>query len=255
MLPRPSGIVTLLTDFGLRDPFVGIVKGAALRAAPKLELVDITHDVPPQDVGTAAFFAWTLLGRFPAGTVHVVVVDPGVGTPRRLLAVAAHECYWLAPDNGVLTPVLGAASTIDVRSLDLEHLGVVPESRTFHGRDVLAPVAAWLASGKFGFSALGPRVPDPQLGADPFAGSARVVHVDRYGNLVTNVRATAVPAQAALRVGGRVVPRAGTYGDVRAGELLAYAGSHGLLEVAVADGDAARELKLGCGAPVEVVSP
>src|SRR5690349_13297728 len=124
MHPRPSGIVTLLTDYGWSDPYVGIVKGALLRASAKLVVVDVTHDV-----AIGAFVAGALIGRFPAGTVHVAVVDPGVGTQRRLLAAAAHGCYWLAPDNGLLSTVLAGGGGADVRAIDDEHLGLVAESR------------------------------------------------------------------------------------------------------------------------------
>lgn len=250
MLPRPSGIVTLTTDFGHLDPYVGVLKGALLRASTKVQIVDVAHDVPAQDVETAAFFARSLIGRFPPGSVHVLVVDPGVGTDRRLLAVAAHECYWLAPDNGLLTGVLAGDAAIDVRALDVAHLGLQPESHTFHGRDLIAPVAAWLAAGRYGFSALGPRAADPVLA--PAATAARVLHVDRYGNLITNLTAAAFPDARGLHVAGRPIPRHRTYGDVAPGELLAYVGSFGLVEVAQRGGSAARALEVGRGAPVEL---
>lgn len=249
MLPRPHGLVTLTTDFGVHDPYVGILKGALLRAAAKVQAVDVTHAVPPQDVEGGAFVAHTLIGRFPTGTVHVVVVDPGVGTARRLLCVAAHDAYWLAPDNGVLAAVLAGEAAIDVRAVDTEALGLVPESRTFHGRDLLAPVAAWLATGRYGFAALGPRVHDPVTGRDPLAGPARVVHVDHYGNLVTNLRA----APHGVRIAGRDVPPHGTYGEAAPGELLACVGSFGLVEVAANGGSAARLLEVGRGASVEAL--
>lgn len=250
MLPRPSGIVTLLTDFGQLDPYVGILKGALLRAASKVQVVDIGHDLPAQDVAAAAFSAWTLVDRFPGGTVHLAVVDPGVGTSRRLLCVAAHECYWVAPDNGLLAPILGSDAAIDVRAIDLEHLGITPASRTFHGRDALGPVAAWLAGGRYGFSALGPRIHDPVLAGNPFDGPARVVHVDRYGNLITNLRGADFERSAGVVLAGQNVPRHGTYGDVGPGELLAYVGSFGLVEVARNGGSAARHLNLERGAPI-----
>ncbi len=252
MLPRPSGFVTFLTDFGLHDPYVGIMKGALWRAASKVQVVDIAHELPPQDVAAAAFFVGALVGRFPTGTVHVAVVDPGVGTTRRLLAVAAHDAYWLAPDNGLLAPLLAGDAAIDVRALDLAQLGVQPESRTFHGRDVLAPVAGWLASGRYGFSALGPRVHDPVLPtADP---GPRVVHVDRYGNLITSVGAAAFGAARGVRVANRFVPRHDTYADVARGELLACIGSFGLVEIAQNGGSAAKALETARGAPIALVT-
>jgi S-adenosylmethionine hydrolase len=250
MLPRPSGLVTLLTDFGHADPYVAVMKGAMLRAAAKVQIVDIGHAVPPQDLDAGAFHCMALIGRFPTGSVHVAVVDPGVGTDRRLLAVAAHDCYWLAPDNGLLAAVLAGDAATDVRAIDADHLGLVPESRTFHGRDLLAPVAAWLATGRYGFSALGPRVPSPQLGTDPCSGPARVVHVDHYGNLITNLRGG---DGAAVRLAGRTIPLHATYGDVGPGELLAYVGSFGLVEVACNGGSAARLLEVGRGAAVELL--
>lgn len=253
MLPRPSGLVTLLTDFGHLDPYVGLLKGAMLRASAKVQIVDIGHDLPPQDVEAAAFQAMALVGRFPSGTVHLAVVDPGIGTSRRLLAVAAHDCYWLAPDNGLLSPMLVGDAAIDVRAVDVEHLGLRTEARAGHGRELLAPVAAWLATGRYGFSALGPRVHDPVTGQDPFAGARRVVHVDRFGNLVTNIAVAAFAAAQGLRIAGRSVRRHGAYGDVAPGELLAYPGSFGLVEVGRNGGSAAALLEVGRGAPVELL--
>jgi S-adenosylmethionine hydrolase len=247
---RPSGIVTLTTDFGTADPYVAIMKGAAIRAAPKAQLVDVTHALPKQDVEAAAFCQWALVGRFPGGSVHVAVVDPGVGTGRRLLAVAAHGVYWLAPDNGLLGTVIATAAEPDVRALDLEHLGIRPESATFHGRDVLAPVAAALAAGRYGFSALGPRVADLQPADPVFDGSPRIVHVDDFGNLISNVTQQALGAATTVAIGGHDVPVRRTYGDVPPGELLAYVGSFGLLEVGNNGGSAAAVLGLARGAPV-----
>ena len=252
MLPRPSGLCTLSTDFGLADPYAGIMKGAMLRGSPKVQIVDVTHDIPPQDVDAGTFFVQALIGRFPSGTVHVVVVDPGVGTTRRLLAVAAHDCYWLAPDNGLLSPVLAGAEAIDVRAIDIEHLGIRPESHTFHGRDIFAPVAAWLATGRYGFSALGSRVADPI--ARPGDASHRVVHVDRYGNLITNVPAGLFAEARGLRLLARAIPRHLTYGDSTPGQLLAYTGSFGFVEIAQNGGSAAAVLGVGRGAPVELWS-
>lgn len=251
MYPRPAGLVTLLTDFGLADPYVGIMKGALLRAASRVQAVDVSHDVPPQDVAAGEFFVGTLVGRFPAGTVHVVVVDPGVGTTRRLLAIAAHECYWLGPDNGVLGPVLDG----EVRALDVAHVGLRAESTTFHGRDLLAPVAAWLASGRYGFTALGSRITDAVRSAlpPPSGAAACVVHVDRYGNLITDVPAARVAGVQAVRIGGHVAKVVATYGDAAPGALVALVGSFGRLEVAQTCGDAAKATGCGRGAPIELL--
>jgi hypothetical protein len=251
--PRPTGFIALLTDFGGRDPYVGVMKGMVLRAHPKAVLVDLGHDVPPQDTSLAGFWLAAAIGRFPAGTVHLAVVDPGVGTSRRLLCACAHEAFWLAPDNGLLTEVLAADPGAEVRALALPHLGLEPASNTFHGRDVLAPAAGWLAGGRYGFTALGPCIDDPVRTAPLCAGAPHVVHVDAYGNLITNVRGEAVAGCRAVRAGGVEIPLARTYGDVPAGSLLALIGSYGLLEVAKNRGSAAAALQLGRGAPVALV--
>jgi len=253
MLPRPAGIVALLTDYGARDPYVGVVRGTVLRHNTRAVLVDIGHEVPPQDVAAGALWLLAAAGRFPPGTVHVAVVDPGVGTARRLLAAAAHEGYWLAPDNGLLSHVLAADPRAEVRAVDPAHLGLVPASRTFHGRDLFAPIAGWLSGGRYGFTALGPRCADPVRLAPLGAGDRRVVYVDGFGNLVTNVRGDALGAAAAVRIGGRELPILGTYADVPEGAPLALVGSFGLLEIAVNRGSAAVLLGLGRAAPVELV--
>lgn len=249
---RPSGIVTLLTDFGAVDPYVGVMKGAVLCAFPKATLIDLGHAVPPQDVATGAFWLASAIGFFPPGTVHVAVVDPGVGTARRLLAVAAHECWWLGPDNGLLAAVLARDPHAEIRAVDVQHLRIEPRSRTFHGRDVFAPIAGWMAGGRYGFSSLGPRVDDPAPGPvdDP---RPRVVHVDGYGNLITNVGAARLAGMRGVRIGDREVPLRGTYADGAPGALLAVVGSYGLLEVARSGGSAAAATGLGRGTPIELL--
>lgn len=250
MPPRPSGIVTFLTDFGHRDPYVGVMKGALLRVHPKAVIVDLGHEVPPQDVTAGAFHLAAAIGQFPVGAVHVAVVDPGVGTARQLLAVAAHEVYWLAPDNGLLGPVLARDPDADVRVLDAGHLGLREVGHTFHGRDVLAPIAGWLANGRYSFAALGPRVEPSDAVDTVLAGPARVVHVDGYGNLITNVGAASVQGVRAVQVAGRSVPVHATYGDVPPGSTVAVVGSYGLLEIAIHGGNAAVTLGLQRGAPI-----
>ena len=142
MYPRPSGLVTLTTDFGVADPYAGVMKGAVARASAKPQVVDLSHDVPPQDIAAGAFVLWSAIGRFPAGSVHCGVVDPGVGSDRRILAACARGDYWLVPDNGLLGAVLTSDTAAEVRAVDLERLGVQREAVTFDGRDVFAPVAA-----------------------------------------------------------------------------------------------------------------
>jgi len=253
MLPRPSGIVTLLTDFGTADPYVAVMKGMVLRQNPKAVLIDLGHQVPPQDVTAGAFWLGAAIDRFPAGTVHVAVVDPGVGTERRLLAVAAREAYWLAPDNGLLTHVLAQDPTADVRAIDLPHLNLSPSSRTFHGRDVFAPVAGWLSGGRYSFTALGERATGLATVANAMAGAPRVVHEDGFGNLITNVPAESLAGITTVRLAGAEIAVHGTYAEVPAGALLALVGSYGLLEIAVNCGSASKRLGATRGTPVELL--
>ncbi len=234
---RPSGVVAFCTDFGHADPCVGVMKGVVLRQAPKAVLVDLCHAVPPQAVAVGALFLGGAIERFPAGTVHVAVVDPGVGTARRALAVLARGCYWLGPDNGVLTPLLDERA--EVRAIDADRLGLRPGA-TFHGRDVFAPVAGWLCSGRYGFQALGPRVTEPvRL---PPAAPGTVVHVDGYGNLITNLPGSLAVGLRGLRLQDHFAPLASTYAMVETGALVTVVNSYDLLEVAVRDGSAARRL-------------
>jgi S-adenosyl-L-methionine hydrolase (adenosine-forming) len=254
-LPRASGIVTLLTDFGTADPYVGVMKGMLLTAMPKAVLVDLCHEVPAQDVALGAFFLRSAVGRFPAGTVHVAVVDPGVGTARRILCAYAAGSFWLGPDNGVLGSVLPAPGEGDVRVVDVESLGLQAKSRTFHGRDIFAPVAGWLAGGRFGFEALGGRCGDPVRVADLGGGPRRVIHVDRYGNLITNIRGSELTMASAVLAKGRRIPVAGSYGDVAAHSLLAVVDSYDLVEIAENQGSAAATLGMRRGDQVAIEEP
>src|SRR5690606_16440176 len=156
MTEAHPGVVSLLTDFGLADPYVGIVKGVIAREAPGVTVIDLTHAVPPQDVELAALWLEQAYGWFPSGTVHLCVVDPGVGTARAALAARAGEHWFVAPDNGVLSAVLGRESSSEVRRIDASALRLTVSSRTFHGRDVFAPVAARLASGALRLAEIGP---------------------------------------------------------------------------------------------------
>ncbi len=186
--------------------------------------------------------------------MHVAVVDPGVGTARRALAACAHGSYWLAPDNGLLTAVLAEAKAgSEVRVLDLVALGIEPRSATFHGRDVFAPVAGLVSGRRYGFRALGPRAGDPVLLAAPTAG-ARVVAVDRFGNLITDVRGAEVAARrvAWVAIKGQRVAVRRTYGEVPSGAPVALVNSYDLLEIAVCQGRADEAFAAGPGEPVEL---
>lgn len=250
MLPRPTGIVALLTDFGTRDPYVGLMKAMVLRGHPKATVIDLVHDVPAQDVALGAFFLGTVVDRLPPGSIVVGVVDPGVGTARRVLCGCRHDLYWIGPDNGLLGEVWARPGAGELRAVDLAHLGLGAPARTFWGRDVLAPLAGGLCAGRFGFSSVGPRVDELARVPALTAGPSRVVHVDRYGNLVTNVPAVAIAAARAVRIGGRSVPIRGTYADVARGELVALINSYDLLEIAENQGSAAATLDASRGAAI-----
>jgi hypothetical protein len=244
-------IITLLTDFGTSDSYVAEVKGVLLSGAPGATLVDVSHAVPPGGIATASYLLGRTWRHFPKGTVHFVVVDPGVGSTRRAVAVERDGHFFVAPDNGVLTPVLGAGAMVWTLA---EPEGASP---TFHGRDLFAPAAARLAMGatldQVGAAVLEPPVTitaaPPQYEGKKVHGE--VLHVDRYGNLVTTFTPEFVPAYATLESEDMAIgPIRRTFTDVEKGELLAYWGSGGLLEVAVRDGSAARRLGIGVGGRV-----
>ncbi len=233
-------IITLITDFGVRDGYVGAMKGVIARLAPDARVVDIAHDVPRGDVAHAAWVVATACREFPEDTVHVVVVDPGVGGARREVIVHAGEQWYVGPDNGVfayLQVVQGAWSIAR---------GDEP-SPTFHGRDVFAPAAARLATFDYPFGGKVELAGVLPWGARP-AGEGRVVHVDHYGNLISDLPGG--EAGAAVAIAGRRLALARTYEDVAPGELLAYVGSAGTIEVAVRDGRADRVLEAPRGTRV-----
>ncbi len=249
MLPRPSGIVALLTDFGSRDPYVGLWKGMLLRAHPKAVMLDLAHDVEARDVALAAFFLGAAIGRFPTGTTFVAVVDPSSAKTRRTLAVVAHDCYWIGPDNGVLGEVMTGVE-FEIRHVDFERLGLGAHARSYLGRDAYAPLCGGLAGGRFGYAALGPQCADPVRLPPLLGGPPRVIYVDGHGNLVTNVRAQVIPTLRNLVIGGRSVPVRGHCSDVPPGSLVAIVDSWDLVEIAENQGSAAATLRLGRGAPV-----
>lgn len=241
-------VVTLLTDFGTADGYVGEVKGAILSTAPDAELVDVSHEVTPQDVEGARLALARYWRRFPAGTVHLAVVDPGVGSARRALAISSEGRMLVGPDNGLLSPALltGGARVV---SLPVPALA----SPTFHARDVFAPAAGLLAGG-LGIDAIGELVTDPVVRRTIEAkrrtdGSieGQVITIDRFGNAVTNLVAA---HGGVVETGGTVLPVRRTYADVATGMPLALPGSSGLIEVAVRDGNAARALGLTRGSLV-----
>jgi S-adenosylmethionine hydrolase len=251
--------ITLTTDFGLEDPFVGIMKGVIATHAQDAVVIDVTHGVPPQDVLAGALVLRHAAPYFPAGTVHVAVVDPGVGTARRPLCVETDAGLLVGPDNGLLSLAGAALGTIRrVVHLTEERFFLAPRSATFHGRDVFAPVAAALARGTpaadLGVEVSDLRrldVPTPVRGTGRIDG--QVIYVDHFGNLVTNVGGDMLAGVASITIAGtRVRGPAPAYGAVAPGEPVVVVNSWGLLEVAVRDGSARTLLCVGVGAPVTV---
>ncbi len=251
--------ITLLTDFGTADGYAAAMRGVIASIAPEAVVEDVAHDIPPGDLEAAAWALWRYWDLYPPGTVHLVVVDPGVGGARRAIAAGAGERLLVAPDNGVLTRVLEAAPATVV-SLQERRYQRPRLSATFHGRDLFAPAAAHLAAG-VALDALGPRLTDPvklrlpaySLTEEGAVGS--VVHVDRFGTLVTSIPGDRASA-GTVRVAGRDLgPVRRTFGDVASGEPLALVGSAELIEIAVRDGSAAACLGVGRGAEVRIGGP
>ena len=241
-------IITLLTDFGTADGYVGEMKGVLSTAAAGVSLVDVAHDLSPQDVDGARLALARYWRKFPPGTVHIVVIDPGVGSERAALAVESEGRYLVGPDNGVLSPALLHTGMRCV-ALPIPS-GAAP---TFHGRDVFAPAAAELAQG-VALDALGASVANPIIRRTPEATRREdgtiagvVITIDRFGNAVTNLMAR---RGGALSVGGHQLPLSRSYSDVPSGALVALVGSSGLVEIARRDGNAATQLGLTRGSEV-----
>ena len=245
-------VITLLTDFGTADGYVAEMKGVLLSAAPGAQLVDVSHEIPPQDIEAARLALARYWRRFPLGTVHLVVIDPAVGGSRAALAVSSDGWALVGPDNGVLSPALLLAGA---RAVSLSTpAGASP---TFHGRDVFAPAAARLALGEE-LGTLGPQAKDPLVRRTPEPrrqpdGSllGEVIAIDRFGNAITNLLGH---RGGSVEIAGTVLPVARTYVDVSPGAALALCGSSGLIEVAVRDGHAARALGIERGTTVRLHS-
>jgi hypothetical protein len=245
-------LVSLLTDFGLADTYVGQVKAAILRVAPRALLVDLTHAVPAQDVRAGAFLLWTAVEAFPEGSLHLAVVDPGVGSSRRAVAARSRRGdLFVGPDNGLLVPALeklgGLAGAVELNTP--AHWGP-RQSRTFHGRDIFAPVVGHLASG-VPLESVGRALerletpfsfPPPTQERGALVGE--VLHVDTYGNLITSIPGASLPERFTVRLGSAAIPDAphAHYQAVPPGELLALVGSTGLLEVSARERSAASVL-------------
>lgn len=251
-------LVTLSTDFGSGSSYVAAMKGALLAVNPAARLLDLTHDLPPQNLVATAYFLADTLPWFPDKTIHVIVVDPGVGTDRDILCVEWRGQLVLVPDNGCWTSLTEDSDRPVVHRLAERRYWRSEVSATFHGRDILAPVAGHLTLG-VPPAELGPPVTNWQRLSLPLPTETaqgvrgQVVIVDRFGNLISNVSARAItPGAIAVLPGGTPVKLVRTYGEAEPGTLVALIGSSGRLEVAVINGSAAARLGLGVGAPIDV---
>lgn len=254
-------IVTLITDFGLRDHYVGAMKGVMLSLNADLEFVDISHLIPPQDVFAGAFALGRVWALFPPKTLHLAVVDPGVGTARKALAATAGDHYFIAPDNGILTWVM-AEPDFTAYAVEGDHYFRKPISNTFHGRDVFAPVAGWISRGTPP-ERFGPRLAEPVRLNVPVVKKVRegliqgaILATDQFGNLVTNLKPEDVPPSSRIILSGQreISSFRRAYSEGAAGELFVIPGSSGYLEISVKNGSAASVLDLKPGAPIGVVS-
>ena len=255
-----NGIVTLTTDFGLRDPYVAAMKGVILRIVPRATLLDLSHDIRPGGIMEGALFLAAAIPHFPSGTAHVAVIDPGVGTQRKALVVTVLGQILVMPDNGLVTMLAKRHSIAEVREIENKALMRDAISTTFQGRDVLAPVAAHLAAGT-PLADVGPAIdtwvelPWEEPTCDP-AGvlHGTVVHVDRFGNAITNIPDTMLNAATALVAiaCNHPFPLRRTYGDVEPGQSLAVIGSTGHLELSLNGAHAANALGIGEGTQVSI---
>lgn len=257
-------IITLLTDFGLKDGFSGVMRGVILGIAPEVQIVDITHAISPQNVLEGSLVLAHTAPYFPAGTIHVAVVDPGVGTERRPLAAQIGSQYFIGPDNGLFTGVIEQAEKTNQAMafyhLDQPSYWLAEVSRSFHGRDIFSPAAAHLAAGtgleKMGSPIHDPArimIPLPEPTVDGWAG--QVLAVDHFGNLMTNLTPELLPEKNSvlIKVGeAKIEGLVQTFGERESGSLVALIDSSNTLSIAVVNGSAAEKLKVGVGTSVSI---
>ncbi|MEX0270409.1 S-adenosyl-l-methionine hydroxide adenosyltransferase family protein [Leptolyngbyaceae cyanobacterium UHCC 1019] len=259
-------VITLLSDFGLRDSYVSVMKGVIAQINPALSMIDITHQIPPQDIGSGRFALMTTVPYFPLGTVHVAVVDPGVGSKRRAVAIAVGSQleeplgFLVGPDNGIFSGVLDQCPAYAAVELTNTQFWRTDEpSSTFHGRDIFAPVSAHLASG-VSLAELGDAIAIDglvQFSLPAYFETENTIHgciqaIDHFGNLITNIPAASLSAPWSVTIGMTSILGVLTYSDRPVGELISLIGSHGWLEIAITNGSAQSFLNLKIGDPVEV---
>lgn len=254
-------LITLLSDFGLNDVYVGVMKGVIARINPTLITIDLTHEIPPQNIQSAQFNLTNAYPYFPVGTVHVAVVDPGVGGARRSIAVECSDGILIGPDNGIFTSFINQKLVQVVELIHTAYWRVPEPSNTFHGRDIFAAVAAHVASGvaltEVGIPidpALLVQLPLPTCTPTSTGAMGNVQHIDRFGNVITNIPGDLVRNQSwSIAIGKRVIPGCRTYGEVDASEPLALVGSHGWVEIAINGGDAHFQLRLNWHDSIELL--
>lgn len=254
----PSGIITLTTDFGHRDPYVAMMKGVILSMNPSTRIVDITHGISPGSIQEGSSIITEAYRYFPSGTVHVGVIDPGVGGKRRPIAVVSGSHFFVGPDNGLFWTIIEAHPQTEVIKLTEKRYWMDTISSTFHGRDIFAPVAALLSRGIDPYL-FGKKIKNPIALTRPFVRRehdllvGEVIRVDHFGNLITNITVEGLGASLAsegpiITIGGLILEGiCTTYNDVSEGKPLALIGSSGVLEIAVNTGSAIAELGVGCG--------
>jgi len=258
---KASGVITITTDFGHKGPFAAVMTGVIINRFPEARVIDLAHDIPAHWPPEAGFWLSRSHNYFPTGTVHVAIVDPGVGTEREILLALKDGHLFMAPDNGLLAPVLEEADRICKLDHDaLAKIGVGKPSLTFHGRDIFAPIAADLAAGRIGIDDIGIDTPDwtPGWLDDPEVSNGRVsgivVTVDAFGNLISNIDASLVAnfENPIVAIAGHHIEMKPTYGRVKPGEYLALINSFGVIEIARSEESAADGLGCERGAPVVV---
>jgi S-adenosylmethionine hydrolase len=265
-MPVTIPLITLLTDFGDRDYFVASVKGVILNINPQAQIVDLSHHVTPHDVADAAYLLKSCYRYFPDGTIHVAVVDPGVGTTRRPLLVSSSRYFFIGPDNGLFTHIYQEETGIEVRHLENRQYRLDSEGATFDGRDLFAPAAAWLTKGQpvGSFGRLVPnyeRLPISEPSWDQHAMAGEIVYIDRFGNLISNlttyhireVRGVTKRSDPYIRIGGLTIDSlVHSYGEGSADTPRALINSNGYIEVFLKEGRAADRLNVTRGARIEL---
>lgn len=260
---QASGVITITTDFGHKGPFAAVMKGVIISRFPGARIIDLTHDIPAQWPPEAGFWVSHAYRYFPQGTVHLAIVDPGVGTERDILIVEHDQHYFMAPDNGLLARMLDDSEDATVFKLDTDalcRLEIFCPSMTFHGRDIFAPVAAELAArhttpvaiGNPAYEWVPAWIDAPVVSEDTASGV--IVTVDTFGNLISNIEAAMLEnmKQPVVRIGGHEIAMLTTYGRASPGDFLALINSFGVVEIAKAEGNAAESLGADRGAPLVV---